>query len=187
MEKFQKYSGWCKDCKNEDAVNCGSCHPDYDPRSMKLIPSQYLESGLSAKHRREPAQASLESTLSGKSQSARLSFREAYRRAAAQTEMHACTDSRKGMMIELCYIMAEVYMTDAKSKIAVGGEALDAYLVKEVFEELRYPHLEMVTDNFEGETKYIKNKRAYLRTALYNSVFELEAHYTNLVRADRKV
>ncbi len=117
-----------------------------------------------------------------KSQSVRLSFREAYRRAASQTELHACTDGRKGMMSELCYIMAEVYMTDTSSKIAVGGEALDAYLVREVFKELRYPHLEMVTDNFERETKSIKNKRAYLRTALYNAVFELEAHYTNLVK-----
>lgn len=184
MGKIQKYSGWCKNCKNEDVANCASCHPDYDPRRMMLIPSQCLESGLSEEHMQEPVQASPEPTLFEESRSARLSFREAYRRAATQTEMRACTDSRKGMMAELCYIMAEVYMTDAKSKIAVGGEPLDAYLVKEVFEELRYPHLEMVTDNFEGETKYIKNKRAYLRTALYNSVFELEAHYTNLVKAD---
>lgn len=187
MEKIQKFGGWCKNCKNEDAANCQSCKPDYDPRSMGLIPSQYLESGLSAKHRWEPVQASPESTLSGKSRSARLSFREAYRRAATQTEMQACTDSRKGMMAELCYIIAEVYMINMDSKIAVGGEPLDAYLVKDVFAELRYPHLEMVTDNFERETKYIKNKRAYLRTALYNSVFELEAHYTNLVKSDGAV
>lgn len=162
---MEKFNSWCKQCNNNgnDAV-CDVCLISTRPCSNE---APYY--------------------FNKKSQSARLSFREAYRRAAAQTEMHACTDSRKGMMIELCYIMAEVYMTDAKSKIAVGGEALDAYLVKEVFEELRYPHLEMVTDNFEGETKYIKNKRAYLRTALYNSVFELEAHYTNLVRADRKV
>lgn len=184
MGKIQKYSGWCKNCKNEDVANCASCRPDYDPRRMMLIPSQYMESGLSAEHRRETVKVSPESTLSGKIQSARLSFREAYRRAATQTEMQACTDSRKGMMAELCYIMAEVYMIDEKSKIAVGGEPLDAYLVKDVFAELRYPHLEMVTDNFERETKYIKNKRAYLRTALYNSVFELEAHYTNLVKSD---
>lgn len=184
MGKIHKFGGWCKNCKNEDVANCENCRPDYDPRSMMLIPSQYIASGLSAKHRWEPVQASPESTLSEKSQSARLSFREAYRRAAAQTEMQACTDSRKGMMTELCYIIAEVYMMDTNSKIAVGGEPLDAYLVKEVFEELRYPHLEMVTDNFARETKYIKNKRAYLRTALYNSVFELEAHYTNLVKCE---
>lgn len=182
MGKIQIYSDWCKNCENEDAANCKSCNPDYDPRSMRLIPSQYIASGLSAKHRWVTMQASPESTLSEKSQSARLSFREAYRRAAAQTEMQACTDSRKGMMTELCYIIAEVYMMDTNSKIAVGGDPLDAYLVKDVFEELRYPHLEMVTDNFERETKRIKNKRAYLRTALYNSVFELEAHYTNLVK-----
>lgn len=157
-----KFNGWCKQCSNNgnDAV-CDICLLSTRPCSNE-----------------EPYY------FNKKSQSARLSFREAYRRAAAQTEMRACTDSRKGMMAELCYIMAEVYMIDEKSKIAVGGEPLDAYLVKEVFEELRYPHLEMVTDNFERETKYIKNKRAYLRTALYNSVFELEAHYTNLVKSD---
>ena len=158
MERFNK---WCKQCSNNgnDAV-CDVCLLSTRPCSNE---TPYY--------------------FNKKSQSARLSFREAYRRAAAQTEMQACTDSRKGMMTELCYIIAEVYMMDTNSKIAVGGEPLDAYLVKDVFAELRYPHLEMVTDNFEGETKYIKNKRAYLRTALYNSVFELEAHYTNLVKS----
>lgn len=115
--------------------------------------------------------------------SARLSFREAFRRAAIQTELSLC-NRRADQMRELCYIIAEVYIINPDSKIAISDETLDAYLVQEIFSELRYQHLELVLDNFNAKTELVKNKRAYLRTALYNSVFEYESHYTNLVNHD---
>lgn len=87
-------------------------------------------------------------------------------------------------MRELCYIIAEVYIIDPESKIKVSDEYLDAYLVQEIFRELDFNHLELVLDNFNEKTDLVKNKRAYLRTALYNSVFEIESHYTNLVKHD---
>ena len=87
-------------------------------------------------------------------------------------------------MRELCYIIAEVYIIDPDSKIKIADEILDAYLVQEIFRELTLQHLELVESNFGDQTELIKNKRAYLRTALYNSVFEIEAHYTNLVNHD---
>lgn len=117
-------------------------------------------------------------------QSARLSFREAFRRAAIQTELSLCGNNRADQMRELCYIIAEVYIINPNSKVAISDETLDAYLVQEIFSELRYQHLELVLDNFNSKTELVKNKRAYLRTALYNSVFEYEAHYANLVKHD---
>lgn len=87
-------------------------------------------------------------------------------------------------MRELCYIIAEVYIIDPDSKIKIADEILDAYLVQEIFRELKLQHLELVESNFGDQTELIKNKRAYLRTALYNSVFEFEAHYKNLVKHD---
>ena len=87
-------------------------------------------------------------------------------------------------MRELCYIIAEVYIIDPDSKIKIADEILDAYLVQEIFRELTLQHLELVENNFGDQTELIKNKRAYLRTALYNSVFEFEAHYKNLVKHD---
>lgn len=126
------------------------------------------------------------SSLSQKeSPSVRPSFREAFRRAAIQTELDCYRNTnRADQMRELCYIIAEVYIIKPESQVAISDELLDAYLVQEIFEELRSVHLELVADNFNSLTTIIKNKRAYLRTALYNSIFELESHYTNLVNHD---
>lgn len=110
----------------------------------------------------------------------RPSFREAFRRAAQQIELECCDVTEKDAIRELCYIIAEAYAIEPASKIRISGETLDAYLVQEVFRELTLEHLRLVRSNFEQRTCLIKNKRAYLRAALYNSVFELEAHYTNL-------
>ena len=123
-------------------------------------------------------------SLARNSPSDRPSFREAFRRAASQTELEACTDARAAQMRELCYIIAEVYLLDPESRITISDEVLDAYLVQEIFSNLRHEHLEMVADSFSRNTTLIKNKRAYLRTALYNSFFELESHYINLVKSD---
>ena len=126
--------------------------------------------------------SSLEDRLS---RPVRLSFREAFRRAASQVELYECTEfTERDHLRELCYIIAEVYIIDPDSKIKIADEILDAYLVQEIFRELTLQHLEFVESNFGDQTELIKNKRAYLRTALYNSVFEFEAHYKNLVKHD---
>ena len=114
-----------------------------------------------------------------------LSFREAFRRAAKQVELYECTtEVERDFLRELCYIIAEVYLIDRDSKIKISDQILDAYLVGEIFGELTLEHLRLVRDNFRDQTDLVKNKRAYLRTALYNSVFELESHYANLVNHD---
>lgn len=114
----------------------------------------------------------------------RPSFREAFRRAAAQVELDCCSPSERDLLRELCYIIAEVYILDPDSHVKISDESLDAYLVQEIFGELTLEHLRLVRDNFTEQTEPIKNKRAYLRAALYNSVFEIESHYTNLVNRD---
>lgn len=114
----------------------------------------------------------------------RPSFREAFRRAARQVELNCSDIGEKDALRELCYIIAEVYIIDPDSKVKISDEILDAYLVQEIFGELTLEHLRLVHDNFHDQTDLVKNKRAYLRTALYNSVFEINAHYTNLVKHD---
>lgn len=116
--------------------------------------------------------------------SSRPSFREAFRRAAQQVELNCSDVGEKDALRELCYIIAEIYIIAPDSKVKISNEILDAYLVQEIFEKLTLEHLRLVHSNFHDQTGLIKNKRAYLRTALYNSVFEIEAHYTNLVKHD---
>ena len=114
----------------------------------------------------------------------RPAFREAFRRAAQQVELNCSDIGEKDALRELCYIIAEVYIIDPDSKVKISDEILDAYLVQEIFGELTLEHLRLVHSNFHDQTDLVKNKRAYLRTALYNSVFEINAHYTNLVKHD---
>lgn len=82
-------------------------------------------------------------------------------------------------------IIAEVYLMSPDTPLYISGEKLDGYIVQEVFREITASHAELVIRSFNSAAYLVRNKKLYLRTALYNSVFELEAHYANLVSHDR--
>ena len=122
----------------------------------------------------------------------RPSFREAISRAERQVgyrEMERRSEKLEHVfnmeiVHELCAIMAEVYMMSSDQKIRISGEWLEVELVQSVFAELTGEHLEKVVKNFNRQEFEIKNKKAYLRTMLYNSVFSLCADYRNDTQAD---
>lgn len=121
------------------------------------------------------------------SRSLRPSFREAICRAERQVGRDDIIFDRAvepGLLREICMIMAEVYMMDPDKPIRISGEWLDGHVVQQVFSELQRDHVVMVADEFCRLTSDIRNKKAYLRTALYNSVFSIEAHYKNRVNYD---
>lgn len=124
------------------------------------------------------------SSLGGSQVGSRLSFREAFSRAAKQTGLIYCPKETAELYRELCFVIAEVYILREESKIKIGDELIDAYLVQEIFAELKYAHLELVVNNICAIQHKVNNMRAYIRTALYNAVFEIESHYINAVRAD---
>lgn len=115
----------------------------------------------------------------------RPSFREAIARAEDQIELGAI-DHFQNEARELCMIMAEVWMMNPADKLRISGEMLDVYLVQEVLREVSCEHVRLVLSNFHNVTYLVQNKKAYLRAALYNSVFEMEAHYANRVARDLK-
>lgn len=114
----------------------------------------------------------------------RMSLREALERAREQIEIEAFEPFDLRFAEELCLVMAEVYLMDSASRIRIGGEELDGHLVREVFGELSHEHVDLVMRNFKEVTATVKNKKAYLRASLYQSVFELESHYINRVSHD---
>jgi hypothetical protein len=63
--------------------------------------------------------------------------------------------------------------------IKINGSEMPIRLVQEVYEKLRNDHIQLVFNNFQNVTCKVYNKKAYLRTALYNAVFELESHFVN--------
>lgn len=85
---------------------------------------------------------------------------------------------------EICLIIAEVLILPRGRLMRIRGQEIEVRIVQEVYGKLTHDHIELVADNFRKQTQLIRNKSAYLQTALYNSVFELHSHYTNLVKHD---
>ncbi|MBQ8254933.1 MAG: hypothetical protein IJY94_05455 [Clostridia bacterium] len=113
------------------------------------------------------------------SPSVRRSFKDEIGAVANQLELYAVREMDKPFAYELCAIIAEVNLMRPEFRVKIGGEVLEAGLVTEVFACLTHDHLERVMDSFNTCVSEIRNKKAYLRTALYNSVFELEAGTIN--------
>lgn len=80
---------------------------------------------------------------------------------------------------EICLIVAEVYVMDPDSMIRISGADLTVGIVQEVYAKLGNEHIEGVVFNFQRITTQVYNKKAYLRTALYNAVFEMNIGVTN--------
>ena len=115
-------------------------------------------------------------------QSVRSSFTDLVRITSEQIDLQEFALGRPALADqarELCAIMAEVYAMHPDTEITINGERLYAGLVSDVFKCIGYEHVELALDNYNRATYSIRNKRLYLRTALYNSVFELASSIAN--------
>lgn len=113
---------------------------------------------------------------------ARLPFTEVLRNVRRQillTAEYRGLYKNEELAEDIAKIMTEVYMLSDDAEVLISDEKLSGYLVKEVFREIRAENVENVIDYFCGITRRIAKKRQYLRSALYNSVFELEAEEVN--------
>ena len=124
--------------------------------------------------------------------SLRPSFREAISRAERQVgynEMRAASEDLKhqlqvDLIHDLCAIMAEIYMMDPDRTVRISGEEMDVYMVQQVFREIRRDHVVTVATSFDRINELVKNRKAYLRAMLYNSVFSVQASAVNDSNAD---
>ena len=100
-----------------------------------------------------------------------------------QVEYHCFVDMNSNrvdpLYKELCLIIAEVLVLRPDAIVKINGSDMNAHLVQEIYSQLRNDHIQLVFDNFHNVTTHIYNKKAYLRTALYNSVFEAESGSVN--------
>lgn len=120
------------------------------------------------------------------------SFREAISRAEEQVGYRDMLKAAKGVralmdmqLIHECLaIMAEVYMMSDEREIRISGEWLEVRLVKEMYGAVTYEHLYDVVEAYESLTESVRNKKAYLRAMIYNSVFSLEASTINQINTD---
>lgn len=84
---------------------------------------------------------------------------------------------------EIALIISEIYRLPENADVRIGGITLSAGMVAEAYEQLGYSNVDIVIASFKKITYPVRNIKTYLRTALYNSVFELEARLENSVRS----
>ena len=85
---------------------------------------------------------------------------------------------------ELVELMLEVQMNRGKS-IRLGRDAeFPTAFVQHRFSQIGRDHIEKVLDGIKENTTEVKNTKAYLLSALFNSVSTLDNHYTMRVNHD---
>ena len=115
--------------------------------------------------------------------SVRLSFQAVLEDVKRQVEYDRFEDDCE-QAEGICKIIAEVLKLNPEGEIKVGEERIPVSMMQEVFRELQFEHVEFALAKYGKVTSLICNKKAYIRTALYNSYFELEVHYVNQVNHD---
>ena len=108
---------------------------------------------------------------------------EMFDRVMTQVEYHCFADLRfkriDPFYKELCFIIAETLVLSPDSVLKINDAFISVKLVQEVFLQVRNHHLRLVFRNFHNVSHRVFNKKAYLRTALYNAFFEYEAQFVN--------
>lgn len=82
-------------------------------------------------------------------------------------------------------ILAEVFVSDSKS-VKINGEQVDINLVRERYLKLDQFHMEYITYRMKENEYKIRNIRAYILTASYNAVVDMDIYYRNLVSYNEK-
>lgn len=107
----------------------------------------------------------------------RLTFRDAITKAERQIGFADFDRSHRcyGLLHDVCRVMAEVYMMPPHSLIRINGEDLEAGMVAEVLEEINQEMAEAKAEELMDSLRGATCLKAYLRSSLYNLVFEFNA------------
>jgi hypothetical protein len=84
----------------------------------------------------------------------------------------------------LVEVMLDVICTESPVTVKMGNEVKSREIVKSVYMKLDYNHIQHVISRYKAQRHQITHKNAYLRKMLYTAYQEIDAHYTNQVRAD---
>lgn len=109
------------------------------------------------------------------------SFEDMLNKVRTQIEVECFPETQRGQAEEIVLIMAEVMKLPPHVAVRIGGTELPAELVAEVYQRITHEHVEEVMSNYTQILYEIKRVKTYLRTALYNVVFEQNARIENRV------
>ena len=91
----------------------------------------------------------------------------------------------RAQMDELVELMVEVEMNRSPTIRFGRDQEFSTGYVQHRFRQITASHIEKVLDGLAENTTLVKNTRAYLLSALFNSVSTIENHYTMLDNHDR--
>ena len=115
------------------------------------------------------------------------SFKDILGEVKAQVEYASFEYRDRALLGELCSIIAEIYWLSEREEgyICVDGARIPYSLAAEVYRDIGARHVEYVIDYYKSVSYRIRSAKAYLRAALYNSVFKLEHDTENEYRRER--
>ena len=117
------------------------------------------------------------------SQSVRPSFDEVLEQVKEQISIDCVPFEQILQAEELAAIIAEVLRLRPEDKLRVDGVMHSAADVQAVYAKLENEHVLHVIETYNEIPYPIKSPKMYLRTALYNAVFELNNAGANLYAA----
>lgn len=108
-----------------------------------------------------------------------LSFDEMLERVKGQIDFDAFPFEDIMQARELACIIAEVMRMRPSDNLKIDGRIMPVADVQAVYSRLENEHIANVMESFNQIPYVVRNKKAYLRTALYNAVFELGSSENN--------
>ncbi len=119
-----------------------------------------------------------EKSKSGSSQ-VKGTLTEELKRIAAQIDAKSFKKSEQAQVIDLAMIMAEIKLLPDDALVRIAGNDLPVGLVSEIYDKIENDHIRMVLSKFKKVNYEVRHLKTYHRTALYNSVFEIESRIEN--------
>lgn len=107
------------------------------------------------------------------------SFRETLRKVLAAIRIECFEPDDREFATELARMIADILVRPDEGFVRIEGRRVPTATVKEVYGEIGHYNVLFVIRNFEKTETLIKRRRAYLQTALYNSVFETASDTVN--------
>lgn len=110
---------------------------------------------------------------------------DSYREYIRENIDYQCFRSQDAESVdELVELMADTMMVPDSGAIRIAGMEKPASVVKSRFMKLAHSHIEYVMDCLQKHTGKIRNIKAYLLTALYNSSLTIGSYYRAEVNHD---
>lgn len=103
-------------------------------------------------------------------------------RAAEQVEITCFSRGDMPFARELVMMIAEIYSLPPTVTARINGEQLPIAIVQETYSMLTHELVQKVISDWKDVDYEVKRKKTYLRTALYNSVYEMESGVINDLR-----